>query len=102
MTHTPGPWAIEEAGNTGEAFVITADTRDICWTADSTGTEDDGTGLLVTDEDKANARLIAAAPELLAALRTAVQVMQDNNLDEALAGEFDIFTDSIAKAEGRE
>jgi hypothetical protein len=28
--------------------------------------------------------------------------MQDNNLDEALVGEFDIFTDAIAKAEGRE
>jgi len=51
-------------------------------------------------ECEANARLIAAAAELLAALRMAVRVKQDNNLDEALAGEFDIFTDAIAKAEG--
>ena len=43
-----------------------------------------------------------AAPELLSALKLAVQVMQDKDIDEALAGEFEVFTDAIAKAEGRD
>lgn len=52
----------------------------------------------INDEDRANAKLIAAAPELLAALKTAIKVMQDQNLDEALAGEFELFTDAVNKA----
>ena len=52
-------------------------------------------------EDAANAALIAAAPDLLGALKVAVEVMKDHNIDEAMAGEFEVFTDAIAKAEGR-
>lgn len=109
MTHTPGPWTIGEAGNTGEAFCITAETRDICWTSDSTGTEDDGTGLLVTEEDKANARLIAAAPEMLAALRVAKTELIDmyerlypaDESDNDTTIAIDAVIAAIAKAEGR-
>lgn len=38
--------------------------------------------------------------ELLEALERAVRVMQDQNIDESLAGEFEQFTDAIAKAKG--
>ncbi len=51
--------------------------------------------------DNAVIPLIAAAPDLLSALLLAVRVMQDNGIDESMAGEFDVFTDAIAKAEGR-
>ena len=47
-------------------------------------------------------RLFAAAAELLAALKKAVEVMRDNGIDESMAGEFDTFTDAIRKAEGGE
>jgi hypothetical protein len=39
--------------------------------------------------------------ELLAALKKAVDVMQDYCIDEHLSGEFEVFTDAINKAEGR-
>jgi hypothetical protein len=51
-------------------------------------------------QDEGNAALLLAAPELLAALKKAVMVMQDYDIDEHLAGEFEVFTDAIAKAEG--
>lgn len=49
-----------------------------------------------------NAALIAAAPDLLVALKMAVSALEDNDIDESMAGEFEILTDAIAKAEGRE
>jgi hypothetical protein len=53
-----------------------------------------------TEQVEGNAALILAAPELLKALRHAVMVMEEYDIDEHLAGEFEIFTDAIAKAEG--
>lgn len=68
--HTPGPWSVDGCSdNNAEAEVIVAGDgrRTICWTAN---TWDDGEGKeIITDEDRANGRLIAAAPELLNALR---------------------------------
>jgi hypothetical protein len=70
MTHTPGPWKVEqESGNDGEAEVISAASRTICWTADTW--DDAREKAVITDEDYANGVLIAAAPDLLSALRQA-------------------------------
>ena len=86
--HTPGPWTVEGAsGESGEAEVIESDNRIIAWTADSLGSDSFG---ILEDEDRANARLIAAAPDLLAALRKAADYMAEmghpaNVLDEARA-----------------
>ena len=86
--HTPGPWKIDEAENLPLAII-----QD----------NEDGIGICEIEfpgstEAYANAYLIAAAPELLKALEMAVRFMQDEDLDEALSGEFEIFTDAIAKA----
>lgn len=55
MKHTPGPWTATERGE----FVNAPNGRDICHIY----------GQRTLGEDKANARLIAAAPDLLAALQ---------------------------------
>lgn len=69
MSHTPGPWEIQYLGN-GESEVLANgpdrdDVAGICIVAG-------GLGSSIEDacdyESQANARLIAAAPELLAAL----------------------------------
>lgn len=104
-SHTPGPWTLN-----GEVRRV-GDTEHYC--ADICGTNDGGfwrgtvayiqtadhlkRGMRI-DEGKANAALIAAAPDLLTALRGLVQFFGKTGfttefLDEAEA--------AIAKAEGR-
>lgn len=90
MAHTPGPWWIEEPDDPTE------DDRHI---SDSLG----NTATVYGDPETAmaNARLIAAAPELLKAVQdlvfhfacTADSQQDEDALDEARA--------AIAKAEGR-
>lgn len=104
MSHTPGPWRVGgRSGNTGEAEEIVAGLRVIAWTADTyNDEEDDGE---VTDEDRANARLIAAAPELLAACRQSVNAL--NIAPRFRVGDTDSYAIAstlgrvISKAEGR-
>jgi hypothetical protein len=76
MSHTPGPWTVEgESSNDGEAEVIVAENRTICWTANSWATDSDEE--VISREDRANARLIAAAPELLHSLKAAVESINE-------------------------
>ena len=83
--HTPGPWVI-----------------DPCW--DILGNTDDGNGMvcqITTDavpraEAEANARLIAAAPDLLAALQQAEQQLDYGQIDAAHR----IIIAAIARATG--
>jgi len=49
--------------------------------------------------DNAVMPLLAAAPELLAALKLAAAVIRDNGLDESMAGEFEIITDAIERVD---
>jgi hypothetical protein len=68
MKHTPGPWNRERydtGGNPGRYFPITAIRNGKhCRIAESGGDSD-----LPSEEIKANGTLIAAAPELLEALK---------------------------------
>ncbi len=75
MTHTPGPWAIEGK------FVKEEATRYqdfICKEPEGFYQND--------DKWKANARLIAAAPDLLAALEEAIELFDQDDNDLTLAG----------------
>jgi hypothetical protein len=93
IEHTPGPWQLT-AGRTIETgsgeFYLTYESND------NGGRKWRGTFVELDN----NSRLVSAAPELLAALKVAIQVMQDNYIDESMAGEFELFTDAVNKAEG--
>lgn len=106
--HTPGPWSVDGCSdNNAEAEVIVADDgrRTICWTA-NTWDDDEGEEI-VTDEDRANGRLIAAAPELLSALRlaadslrSAIEFAPDEEDSAALQEVWSAARAAIAKATG--
>lgn len=87
-THTPGPWTVfENIDDYGISFVIN---------------EFKYSGMVAQQPTiDANMRLIAAAPELLSACRTALAYIEGriNNLSP---GEmFNALDSAIAKAEGR-
>ena len=103
--HTPGPWVIYDDGPDGSDVIlahIDEENYDIAYIAADERPE---------DEKKANARLIAAAPDLLEALRAAVEylgcALRGANLKatgydrEAGVEEYQAALAAIAKAEGR-
>jgi hypothetical protein len=63
--HTPGPWWYQEKSDAYTHIVRTGENRFLCQLAQDT-----------SGEAEANARLIAAAPDLLAALQEMVVVFQ--------------------------
>lgn len=76
MKHTPGPWNTNEALRLrGYRSAVFAQAESIADIPDVSGGPSDGTVAL------ANARLIAAAPDLLAALKT---LMGAAGTDDAL------------------
>lgn len=81
--HTPGPWLLNQYGEPVDASgeVILAK----------------GLALTNSDEAKANSRLIAAAPELLEALKLLLAARKDFELMTAASAA----ETAIAKAEGR-
>ena len=81
MSHTPGPWTVEKGNN---ALTILA--KNYYGVARTYGTG---------EEDKANARLIAAAPDMLAALKEADEIILKTTGKRSFAVEI-----AIAKAIG--
>jgi hypothetical protein len=93
--YTKGPWHIGAGNGEGSVFADTGRTR----------LEQGGTTLYsicsVTlgwndAEDAANARLIAAAPELLEALKDAIEIIEGTGLDASIQRA------AIAKATGEQ
>lgn len=95
MAHTPGPWWVDGPGEGIEVHDTFGRTASV-W---GDGGED--------SEAWANARLIAAAPELLAGLKAAVESLLELAQYEEAAKEmvqtgwFDGAAKAIDKAEGR-
>jgi hypothetical protein len=106
MPHTPGPWEVHHWGD-NEGDIHGSDGKVVCVMRDgATPQEEDWEG---------DARLIAAAPEMIAALRDAVDFINGHNecLSPATHGSDQEWidycvslhkscADVIAKAEGRE
>ena len=89
--HTPGPWAVYRAKN-GKLLGV-GDAR-------AEGVTDPFGGLWRSGaEMEANARLIAAAPELLEAAKMALADQQQPETE--VTGAYSYLAKAIAKAEGR-
>lgn len=86
--YTPGPWTPKEHADSSGIYIET-DEGDAC--AISGGRRNG-----ITDKQRANARLIAAAPELLAACQSAVISMQD--LTPQMKASLRMLRAAIAKA----
>lgn len=107
LKHTPGPWRVDETKDLGAYGV---------WTDYPTHPGYDGAGYesqicdviplgkeISRDQRDANARLIAAAPDLLAACKEFVRVNGFNGyeFDSNEPSLYRMIVDAIAKAEGR-
>jgi hypothetical protein len=92
--HTPAPWAVDGTLNSGDLDVISADGR-IAMIDDSRATGWNEPTI------KANARLIAAAPDLLNALDGLLDYLRDYDADYPEAAPiFGKARTAIAKATG--
>jgi hypothetical protein len=92
-SHTPGPWFVLDARPEGvEALAIARlDNPPIICRIESKIS-----GVKLTQEDQANAALIAAAPDLLKACRHALAALTDPDTDEQDA--IDALESTIGKA----
>ena len=93
--HTPGPWAIERRGRVAQIVSMAPQIEG-----------GDCTVATVYEMQVDNACLIAAAPELLAALRNLVDVLEANpvlffGMEDTCIDEWHAGIAAIAKAEGR-
>ena len=95
MSHTPGPWAIEKCPKAQAA----TDGRDWPWMVNYNDGEYEGhLALVQTQNAEANARLIAAAPELLESLKMMLEMSEMGGFGKAYAE--DVARAAIAKATG--
>jgi hypothetical protein len=109
--HTPGPWKADVdgpftlGGDTVSVEAITEDgklvRREICTLLIDTEEDEDSPE---AEEDKANARLIAAAPDLLAACQNFLALYGECDMQpEDECHKLRVMMDrAIAKAEGKE
>lgn len=103
--HTPGPWTAHYAASDalfvgppdGDAPVIC----DLVSRLDQYDEETKTYTQVFQDEDLANAHLIAAAPDLLEALKSLMEAASDGSASALLKPMFEAAT-AIAKAEGKE
>lgn len=97
MKHTPGPWEIRNPEQAGEAMlgIVSYGTRypqGLAYIGITVG--------LHAEADLANAHLIAAAPELLAALELARDALYNGFEPDNQSAAYHKICTVIAKAEG--
>lgn len=108
--HTAGPWHIARQTPTERRILVTKDGERVLACC-STGYESPRKGPIPKEERMANARLIAAAPELLAALRALAEISTGGVIEKRETGKptwyaleeiGKIAATAIAKATGEE
>jgi len=92
--HTPGPWGMGQTGESSD-FEINAGNKQVAVVRDGRHVLD----MKSNEESTANARLIAAAPELLAALNRMMRVTPMAN-DQQIEAIQQAMT-ALAKVEGK-
>ncbi|MCJ2084438.1 hypothetical protein MKK88_00310 [Methylobacterium sp. E-005] len=106
VQHTPGPWAVDpEFEGDVQAERATIEIAS-AWDNSAPRIRKQGRHAPSEDECVANARLIAAAPDMLSALRCVVAAMDDNDMcalrrADACDVEASALRDLILAAEGR-
>lgn len=105
MSHTPGPWATEinEYGSRriGVVFAGGRNIARICGKGSMPQPAANSFGAL-TDESDANARLIAAAPDMLKALERAEFCIRGYTDSSKRECDLDAIRAAIAKAKGEQ
>lgn len=109
QSHTPGPWHyIRQSNDNGEPVYSVGseyaegENKHIARVATAAGWSDvDGKTHRVERPAEANARLIAAAPEMLEALQQVLGLLPDIEGEGPLSTIENILEYAIAKAEGR-
>lgn len=93
-THTPGPWSLRMTGWQTNPAAIYSPRRPGAVACIPARTS------VPLDEQSANARLIAAAPDLLAALSNII-LSSDANCGDSLANAIEAARAAITKAKGQ-
>lgn len=113
VKHTPGPWSAYEQSFPHEILICTLGPcssydspvkEQIAWTAKNSWDTRSEKFAEQKQRDRANARLIAASPELLVELRKAesfISGFEDDELQEGIAVLLAGIRTAIAKAEDR-
>lgn len=77
--HTPAPWRVSRADHDGAGVHAIACVAG-CGVSSTYGQTPETTQRIDADECAANARLIAAAPEMLATLEKCIEVLQEMDI----------------------
>lgn len=104
MSHTPGEWRPYLSQDRPGIEVTLGDGSGVSVIVYGTKDEDDWSGIRGRDDEEAvaNAHLISAAPDLLAALKALCAAIDSYDFDGNATGECETARSAIAKAEGRD
>lgn len=97
IKHTPGPWHYGDEHVNRREFNCFSIGNGACSVAQVAVYP-----AISRDEAKANARLIAAAPDLLEACQTMLRLAEGLDLGESNSDEVEQLRDAITKAQGGE
>lgn len=98
--HTPGPWSLDHQNSGGGQNIVDQHRRHVAHTSCFIDHNERHGGSIGDSEALANASLIAAAPDMLAALRAAESYIGGQHIDQANTAAYRIVGAAITKATG--